>query len=273
MKHKKFKNTGILFELLSRSVMHEVIGSSPKQTALMIIKKYFKSDSELLKELKLYQALLMKSEHNPTELIELTIQSRKGLNEQKLQHEKYELIKSLKKHYDLKVFFESRLSNYKLVTSIYKLFEDVNDPVDYLNCKKFITEQLSGNVDVDNTDVEIERALREQDGDVRRLTFRYIVEQFNDKYKQLNPRQKKLLSLYINEDDNSTEFKSYIMSEVQYIVSKINSYLDETHDDVTKIKLREAINLTETIISAKHIKDEHLSGMLKYYELIEEIQK
>lgn len=269
-KHNKIKNTAILFELLSRAVMHEVIGAEPKQTSLSIIKRHFKNGSELLKELNLYQSLAIRSEHEPAELIALALKSHKGLNAKKLQQEKYELVKSIKKHYDLKTFFESRLANYKLSATISKLFDENISPIEHLDCKKMIVEHLSGKVQTDNEELEIEQQLREQDSDIRKLSFRYIVEQFNEKYKHLNERQRKLLAMYINEDVNSDGFKNYLAGEISYIVDELSKV---QHDDITKIKINEAINLTQTIISAKHIKDEHLSGMLKYYELIEELEK
>lgn len=259
-----------MFELLSRSVMHEVIGAIPKQTSLSIIKRHFKYGTELLKELNLYQVLSLKSEHDPTELVNLTLSSYKTLDLAKLQQEKYELIKSIKKHYDLKTFFETRLGNYKLSATISKLFDSNTAPTEYLDCKKTIVEHLSGKVQSDEEEVQIEQQLREQDTDIRKLSFKYIVEQFNEKYKHLNDRQRKLLAMYINEDSNSDTFKNYVATEVNYIVERLSS---ASRDNITKIKINEVINLTQTILSAKHIKDEHLSGMLKYYELIEEIEK
>ena len=46
VKHSKYKNTGILFELLTRQLTSETIaGNSPK--SLNILKKYFNSKTEL----------------------------------------------------------------------------------------------------------------------------------------------------------------------------------------------------------------------------------
>ena len=122
LKHNKIKNTGLLFELLSRAMVYETLNPKQKQCASKIIRKHFAPKSELLKELKLYNSLSIKTEHDPKELLQLNLESYSTLNQKVLQQEKYELIKSVKKHYVLEDFFNARVSNYKLNASIYKLF-------------------------------------------------------------------------------------------------------------------------------------------------------
>ncbi len=59
VKHSKYKNTGILFELLTRQLTADTIaGNNPK--SLSIIKKYFSGDSALLKEYKIYHTFVGK---------------------------------------------------------------------------------------------------------------------------------------------------------------------------------------------------------------------
>jgi hypothetical protein len=55
VKHSKFKNTGILFELLVRQITADSMANQNSK-ALGLIKKYF-MNSEIAKENKLYQTL------------------------------------------------------------------------------------------------------------------------------------------------------------------------------------------------------------------------
>lgn len=274
MKHNKIKNTSVLFEVLTRAMVHEAMHETSKPVSMMIIKKHFKRGSNLLKELNLYQTLMTKSEHAANDVFNLTLQERAKIDVKELNREKYELIKSIKKHYDVKQLTETRISNYKLGAAIFKLFEgSAKDPNDYLNCKKLIFEQLEGiKSAIDPIDEHIESELKALDSDERKLTLKFVVEKFNEKYREFNAKQKQLLSMYINEESNSPAFKDYVMEEVGYINSRLNSMADTLVDGVMKIKLVETLNLTESIISSKNITDEQLSSMLKYYELIEEIE-
>lgn len=274
LKHNKLRNTGLIFEILSRSVMYEILNENQPQHAFKLIKNHFNKNSELLKELHLYQTLCGTTENDPSELFQLTIQSRNSLNSEKLDSEKYNLIKSIKSKYDLNNFFETRTANYKLTASVYKLFEHASssNPDEYLTSKKVILEHLSGSKPTEIIEEQVESAWRDQDPNLRNLSFKLVVEKFNEKYRTLDGRQKTLLSNYINEDVNSTTFKNFIVSEVDYITSRLNSLKESVSDPIVKIKLEETINLTDKILSAKQIKDDQLSSMLKYYELIESLE-
>lgn len=272
LKHNKIKNTGLIFEILSRMVVKETIDPDGAQTALKIIKRNFKSNSELLKELKLYQTLGIKTEHDSDELLKLSLEAKTVLDSQKLNEEKYNLIKSIKKNYDLDSFFSTRVSNYTLTAAIYKLleFEGRDNPEDYLNSKKLVLEHLKGQKE-ELVEDEIIQSFRNQEPDIRKLGFKIIIERFNEKYRSLGERQRNLLSKYINEDTSKDDFKNYVFKEVNWIVKNLSSKIKLVDDEVLKIKLNETLNLTQEILSAKQLKEEHLNSMLKYYELIEEL--
>lgn len=274
LKHNKLKNTGLLFEILSRAMMHETLHPDNPQIAIKIIRNHFKSDTELLKELRLYNTLSNRSDLDANELLLLTIESRRTLNEKALLKEKYDLIRSIKTKYDIEQLFNTRVSNYKLQASIFKLFEYTgkDNPNEYLTTKKLVLESISGKINEEPVIDEVEQVWREQDSDTRKLGFKIIVERFNEKYRELGERQKKLLSKYINDDTASDDFKNYIIRECGFIGKKLNVGLDFIDDPVTKIKLTETINLIQNIVAAKQIKEDHLSSMLKYYELIEELE-
>lgn len=275
LKHNKLRNTGLLFEILSKNVMYEVVNQDKRQTSLFLIKKHFNSTSELLKELSLYQSLQSETKNDCNELLQLTLESRNRLDLKKLEQEKYNLIRHIKKHYNLEIFFETRTTNYKLCASIFKLFENFNqvsNPDDYLTAKSLVLEHLSGKKS-NQVEDQTEEDWRREDPDIRTLGFKILLEKFNDKYRPLNLKQKTLLGKYINEDVTHDSFKNYVMGEVGFITNKLTALSNRITDEITKIKLNETINLAQTIISSNIIKDDHLTSMLKYYELIDELEK
>ena len=52
VKHSKYKNTGILFELLTRQITADTI-SGESSKSLDFLKKHFNTKTELLKEYKI----------------------------------------------------------------------------------------------------------------------------------------------------------------------------------------------------------------------------
>lgn len=275
-KHSKYKNTGIIFELLSKQVAMDVLTGN-KNVSLDIIKQFFKEGTELHRELACYQALIDtkgKREAVAHKLLDIVLEQRSAIDNKKLNREKYNLIGEIKKNYIADTFFDSRVSDYKLYASIYKLFEfnSADNPVGHIDCYDTILEHMTVTKPVTQK-VTPKTLFNEQSDDVKKLALKMIIEKFNEKYKNLNPRQIKLVSRFINENTELEPFKNYVYSEVNYIQSSLMRLRENISDPVLKIKLREVTNLTTEITSARRIKDEHVSAMVKYYALIDYLEK
>jgi len=267
MKHNKLKNTGIIYEILCKKIMHETLDVSVPQSAINIVKKHFHKNSLLLKELKLYQELTQPNQQSD-ELINLIKEAKKSLDVKTLNDEKYNLVKSLKSKYNINEFYDSRVSNYKLLASIYNLLEHspTDYPSEYLKNKKYIVECLQ------TPPTNIQEEILHEDKDIRRLSFKIIVEKFNEKYKTLSKRQKNLLSKFIIEDLTNDSFKNYVLTECDYIKKTLNTKRNKLTDPIHQIKLDESVKLLDNIIISPKIKEEHLTALLSYYELIDELK-
>jgi hypothetical protein len=128
IKHNKYKNTGILFELLVRKITADTM-SSHDSKAVSLIKKYF-VNTELSRENKLYQSISKSqniSEAQAESILSTILEVNKTLDRTKLAKEKYNLIKEIKFNFDIEDFFKARVNNYIIHASIYKLFELLND--------------------------------------------------------------------------------------------------------------------------------------------------
>lgn len=282
IKHSKFKNTGFLFELLVRQVTSDIL-SENRSTAERILKEHFNSKKELSKELKLYQFLINEkyaSEAKAEKFIDTVCEARKKLNEKKLTKEKYNLIKEIKESYNIDEFIKSPISNYKLLASIYKIFENTTvegnyNPVDILNSRFTITETII-NSSIKNKEARLKdlalEEYRKQTDDVRAITYKFLVEKFNEKYKNLTNEQKILLREYINNINNTGNLTKYVINEVQFLVKSLKETQSKISDKVTKIKLSETIDNLKKIKSAKMIKENHLSALMMAYELIKELK-
>ena len=280
LKHSKIKNTSILFELLTRQITADVLaGKSTK--SVKIVKKYFNEKTELGKELQLYRILSEKhyeSESRATDLLEMVVESRQKLSNSKLRNEKYNLIKEIKENYNVSDFFNGRISNYRLLASIYNVFQSqisrtTFNPEETINSKFTVLEHITSKK-VSEKEIK-EKVLKEyskQDKDLRLLAYQILVDKFNQKYKTLNESQKNLLKHYINNISNTNSMREFVELEVVGIKKILKIHLPKVTDEITKIKLNEAIKQINNLTKGKVVNEKQVLTLMRYYELVKEIK-
>ena len=279
VKHSKIKNTGILFELLSRQITVDVMNGNDKSKSVEMLKKFFNEKAELGKENQLYQVLL-KENYNSTrkaeKLVDAVLRAREKLQNKKLRSEKYNLIKEIKRNYVVEDFFRARIPNYKVYASIYKTFlaetTPVFNPVDEVDSNFSIIEHITRNkIKPRDTDSQVISEFKKEDKDLRLLSYQLMVDNFNGKYKNLNSMQRNLLKEYVNNISNTNKLREFVDSEVVKIKKILFKFLPMVTDKVTKIKLTEAIKQSDTLSKGKIVKDKQVVALMRYYELIKEL--
>jgi hypothetical protein len=278
IKHSKYKNTGILFELLVRQITADTLkgGDSP---AIDILKKYFVK-SELSREYKLYESILKSkvlSESHANVYIETTLSNSKHLNRSVLKKQKYNLINEIKQNYDLSTFFGSQISDYKTLASIYTLLESTNittpDNKQLIKNKINLLEHLTKKEP--NLVENKENVLQEfstYDKDLRSLTYRILLEKFNEKYDILNQDQKQVLKEYINSVDSTPGLRKFYNSKIDELKNTLSEQSKNTKDKATKIKIQEVAKMLLKLDNTSKVNDDHLIDLLQYYELIKEVK-
>jgi len=277
-KHSKIRNTGILFELLTRQITVDVLNNNKKAQAAKILKEFFNKNTQLGKEYELYKVLTTenyKSERKANHLVSAVLNTRKKLNESSLKREKYNLIKEIKKNYNVSDFFMARIPNYKINASIYKLFESnsLDNPAqkteNLFTIVEHITRKTISNKKKEKT---ISEGYKKQEKDLRLLAYGILVEKFNKKYSSLSQSQKKLLKEYINNISNTNSLKDFIETETLRVKSKLQSFLPKVDDKVTKIKLNEAVNQADTLMKGRIVEDKQVVTLMRYYQLVKELE-
>ena len=280
IKHSKIKNTGILFELLTRQITVDILNGN-NSGAVVLLKKYFSEKTELGREYKLYEFLLKssyKSENRANSLIDAVISARQKLHNSVLRREKYNLIKEIKETYDVNEFFKSKLPNYKVFASIYKVLQSESttenfDPKETTDSRYSIVEYIVGKkVMINKKSEKLVEEYKKQGKDLRLLSYKILVDKFNSKYKSLNTAQKNLLKEYINNISNTNSLKEFIGNEGKKVKKILAKYVSKVNDKITKIKLNEAVNQVDSLTKGRFIKDKQVISLMRYYELVKEIR-
>jgi hypothetical protein len=276
--HSKYKNTGILFELLVRRITADSL-SGKESKATHILKKFFVK-TELGKEYKLYETLLSKRHLSETKadiVINTIIESSKQLNRKTLKRQKYNLIKEISKHYNLDEFFKTKLPNYKAQAALYTLLEIYNseslsNPDQIITNKVALLEALT-NKTIDEKQVKdnLLEEFRSYDKDLRILTYRVLLEKFNGKYADLNDNQKLVLKEFINSMDSTPTLRQFYNTKISEIKLSLSNLNKKVTDKATNIKINEVSNLLVELGKTDKIDNDDLVNLLQYYELLEEL--
>tara|TARA_R110001592_G_scaffold8361_1_gene45679 strand:- start:845 stop:1699 length:855 start_codon:yes stop_codon:yes gene_type:complete len=280
IKHSKYRNTGLIYELLVKQIASDTL-SRETSPAVSILKKFFSGKTTLVKEFKLYEYILKNNNINQSkaELIISTITevSRK-LDRKLLKKAKYDLISDIRENYDINEFFGIQVSNYKAIASLYCLLEAQNsdsliDPGHLVNFKSTILEHLTTNKQDPN---EVKDTLIEEyskyDKDLKLLTFKFLLEKFNNKYKDLLPEQKNVLRQFITSVNSSQKLRSLVNEELSNIQKLVKSLTGKVKDEVVKIKLLEVSKTIVPLTKKDKVGDNHLVNLMMYYDLVNELK-
>ena len=276
-KHSKLRNTGLLFEFLLRQVTVDVLNKKKESPALKIIKKQFNEHTEIGKELALYNLIMtkkFKSDKKADFFLSEIIRQRGRLNNATLRREKYNIIASIKESYDVNQLFSSKVPNYKVFASVYKLFEGINEMgADEKTESYFIIIENVTTLKHTKNKSYIPKEFK--DKDLRILSYKTLLEKFNKKYTNLSDEQKHVLKEYISNISNTNNFSIFVETQIPKLKNKLNGKVKKVKDKVLKIKLQEAVNCVDKFClnESKQTDDNSVVQLLRYYELDKELDK
>lgn len=277
LKHSKYKNTGILFEMLVRKLTSETL-SSNKTVTVDIIKKYFGKNTELSKELQLYNALLkehFKSEAQGLDYIRTVKSAHDKLNQSVLKRQRYNLVKEISEKFVFANMSKIHISNYKPLASIYMIFEyeETSNPKQLLECKNVV---LQNGTITEKKQIEKDLVLESfesQPKDIRLLTYKLLVDKFNEKYSVLDESQKQLLNKYITNVNDTAALKEYVQIVIPRIKTDLASHATQITDKATQIKVQKLSEMLCTVENMKTIKESHILSLLRYFDLVRELKE
>ena len=268
-KHSKFKNTGILFELLTRQITADIIGGKDESAAKQILFKYFSENTELGKEYQLYNFLLNEKARDASHA--------ERIISVVLAQQKYELIREIKEIYPIDGFLKANIKNYRIFASIYKIFENKTaskfDVQEVVQSRESIIESLYNSVTKkSDNDEGLLEYYKQQSEDIRLLAYKLLLEGMNTKYKDFDDNQKNLIREYILNVSNTNSLSDYVCEEIEKIKKIISSSKNKVKDNqVVSIKLSEITNVLDKVKPTTVVKDNHIMALLLSYELVKEL--
>ena len=281
IKHSKFRNTGLIYELLIKQIAADTLENRPSP-AIKILKKYYSGKSFLAKEYKLYEYITKNKgigrDKAETVLSTITEISRK-LDQASIKNQKYNLISDIKESYKIEHFFSAKVRDYKALAALYCLLEAQNnyelvDPQIFVDNKTTILEHLTEEVQ-DKGDVR--QSLIEEysnyEKDLKLLTYKILLEKFNKKYATLMPEQKRILKEFITSVDSTTKLREYVNSALENVKLQLTELTKEVQDDIIRIKLNEVVENITPVSNKQKVDTETLAILMQYYELIKEIKE
>tara|TARA_R110000823_G_scaffold80474_2_gene183104 strand:+ start:2374 stop:3210 length:837 start_codon:yes stop_codon:yes gene_type:complete len=271
-KHSKYKNTGLLFELLVRQITADTMNNT-NSPAINTLKKYF-VNTELGKEYKLYEqlgAFKNLSEVKSEMVISSLLEASAKLDRVEIKTQRYNLIKEIKKNYDVERFFKAKVTNYKIYAALNNLIENQNNrsitPADTINNKITLLEHLIKVPTAVKGDTLMEEYMK-YPKDVKILTHRLMLEKFNEKYDHFLPEQKIILKEIVTSIDNTSKLRDFYNIKITEVQSIIANKIKSVQDEVIKIKLQEVTKYVTTIEKSRRVTNENIVNLLQYYELI-----
>ena len=280
IKHSKYRNTGLIFELLVKQIAADTLNRE-QSPAVSILKKFYASKNSLAKEYKLYDLVTKSkgvSQKRAEAIVSTITEVSRKLNQDALKNQKYKLISEIKKHYDLDEFFSIQVRDYKALASMYCLLEAQNneelvDPKYLVDNKvtllEHLTDKSQNSNDVKDTLIE---EYSKYDKDLKLLTFKILLEKFNNTYKDLLPEQKNILKEFITSVNSKKRLHNIVNEELKKINSEVNKLTSKVTDEVVKIKLEEVARSIKAVKNTEKIDDTHLVNLMQFYDLVNELK-
>lgn len=276
IKHSKYKNTGLLFELLVRRITADTLEGKEDSAAVTILRKYF-LNSELGKEYKLYEQLnkyKSLTEGKAEIVINSLVEASTKLNRTEVRKQRYNLVKEIKENYSVDKFFKVKVNNYKIYAALNNLIENHSSeevaPEIVINNKMTLLEHLS-QAPVEEKKDELMEEFNSYDKDLKMLTYRVLLEKFNDKYDDLKSTQKEVLKEFINSVDSPEKLKELYNNRIPGIRATLSMKMKSIEDEVVKIKLEEVLKYVNPLEKSDKFNNDDIVNLLQYYELINEL--
>jgi hypothetical protein len=271
MKHNKKRNTAFLFEVLIRELTKTMISKEEKKKKIILemIKRNFKSNTFLAKDLDLYKAII-DTKHATTRLAEKIIYEariqKSSIDNRKLFAQQTALIDQINKELSPDVF-NNFIPNYKDVATIFQIFHPKTKTKKRVIMENYLVKKMI-------SEEEKEKELLKP---IDNLTYKMFAKKFNEKYSsKLLDEQKELLRRYIRSFvDNGIDLKVFLNEEIPKLKESIENALTlkEIKSDKTMLENTQRVLQMLNKFHKRPVDNVFIHDILKIQNLVKEIQR
>src|SRR6056300_1195608 len=244
IKHSKYKNTGLIFELLVKQIAADTL-SRKDSPAVKVLKKFYTGKTPLVREFRLYEYILKNkgiSQGKGETILSTITEISRSLDRTAIKKYKYDLIAEIKGSYDLDEFFSIKVRDYKPLAALYCLMEaqstNLVDPQFIVDNKTTLLEHLTN---AKQNEEDVKDALVEEyskyDKDLRLLTYKILLEKFNGEYSNMLPEQKNILKEFITAVSSTNRLRNVVNEELDKVSHELENLAKTVTDTVVKIKV------------------------------------
>jgi len=262
--HNKKRNIGIIYDQIINFTCLNILeeNNNVAEQSLNIVKKYFKENTQLYKEYKLFKALAITSNISDQLASNIIKEARNAcnnmFNNEALEKEKSLLIKDLNYSFGKGKIFEQKISNYRIYATIQTL---LNEWRKNSNNFDLVTEyEIKLHENLTKKEVIVEN---KQIQSVDALTYNLMREMFSKKYDSLlDDNQKNVLSLFISDKD--AELSDVLSETKSSCLSEINHYFNQCDNNI----LLEKKNIVLNRINSLKYEDVSKNNIEKFLTII-----
>jgi len=277
-RHNKKRNVGLLYEFLVRFISTSLVNENDKKSAqaLRILKKYFKSGTELYREFRLFNSLVRTKVSSDTVAFAIISEARslsRKIDRKQLNREKSLLIKDINYTLNEEVY-NQQIPEYKAYATVQTLLNSWRSTgdVNLMTTAKYEDQLVSWLT----SPVAVVSEEKRDELDADNLVVRIMTNKLNEKYsKVLSDVQRQLIQDYVFSLGNSHADK--ISKTVRMLREKAILLIDEEMKDLKseselfqKLKESKSKILTENI---EEISDTTISRYLEVSQLIQELEE
>jgi hypothetical protein len=265
--HNKKRNSLLIYEFLVKTISRALLENDNRKQniAFKLLKKHYKTGTELYKEFRIANALYRTTVSSNTvagSILNEAKSALRKLDDKKLNKEKSILIKEI--NYKLgQNTYNELVNDYKLIATIQTLFNEWKSDNCNLNLLAEYEDKITGWLTL-NEKCNNELPIPDQDPGTTRLVIGIMNEKLNNKYSEkLNECQKNILRLYTlnGYDDN---LKNTLSSLKEELLSKLQLNEDKKLSEIHNMLTNESLEI---------INDDTITRFMMYAKLEQEINE
>ena len=214
------------------------------------------------------------SESKAEMIINTLVESSTKLKRSEIRKQKYNLVKEIRDAYNVDKFFKAKVTNYKIFAALNNLIENQSSdevmPETVIGNKMTLLEHLTKVPIVIPTDALLEE-YKGYSKDLRGLTYKLLLDKFNETYDHLNSQQKEVLREVITAVDSTDKLKEYYNTRIAEVRETIKQKVKANTDKVMQIKLVEVLKYVKPLTKTDKVTNDCIIDLLQYYELVNEL--